>query len=245
MADEVERKDGGAGRIEGGVDAIVVGANADGLTAAGYLGKAGLKTVVLDSSLEVGGLIQERVFDDGRSFLDGDRLLNILDAAAVADLELYRHGLSYAARRLATTYFFKSGDSIELPGDLQAPAQNSTDFDVKGFTQFVEDVFDTASYLRPAFESSIDKQSNVVTLDQLLHDASADFAERIKKFTVSDAQSIIEKYVATQSLQSALISETVFRQENSPQDAFSFMALVRRWAGEIAGLQGAIGYPAG
>jgi len=40
-----------SGRIEGGVDAIVVGATIDGFVAAAYLGKAGLKTVLLEAGL--------------------------------------------------------------------------------------------------------------------------------------------------------------------------------------------------
>ena len=55
-----------AGRIEGGIDAIVIGATADGLAAAAYLGKAGLSTILLEESAEIGGSIRGARYCAGR-----------------------------------------------------------------------------------------------------------------------------------------------------------------------------------
>lgn len=109
-------------RIEGGIDAIVIGADADGLTAATYLGKAGLKTVLIDESAVLGGPIRTQRLANGVESVDGEHLTYLLDPEAIADLDLYRSGLSYASRRLDTAYFFDNGDMLHLDGDLQNAA---------------------------------------------------------------------------------------------------------------------------
>ena len=94
-----------AGRIEGGIDALVIGAGVDGLAAAAYLGKAGLHTVLVGAGKEIGGRIAEREIAPGVNGVDGEHLVTMLDPDVIAELDLYRHGLSFAARRLDTTYF--------------------------------------------------------------------------------------------------------------------------------------------
>ncbi|MEZ5894337.1 MAG: NAD(P)-binding protein, partial [Parvularculaceae bacterium] len=110
MSETQETEKSQGGRIEGGIDAIVIGAGADGLAASAYLGKAGLKTILVSAGAEIGGRIAQREIAPGVFGVDGEHLVTVLDPEVIADLDLYRHGLEFAARRLDTTYFFESGE---------------------------------------------------------------------------------------------------------------------------------------
>ena len=103
------------GTIEGGIDAVVIGACADGLAAAAYLGKAGLRTVLLGASPEIGAADQDPIT---QGTAHGEHLAVQLDPDVISDLGLYKLGLAYAARRLETTYFFENHAAITVNGDI-------------------------------------------------------------------------------------------------------------------------------
>lgn len=230
-----------AGRIEGGIDAIVLGANADGLAAAAYLGKAGFKTVLMETGAEIGGLVRAREFAPNMTCVDGEHLIYMLDPAAVEDLDLYRFGVHFAARRLDTSYFFEEGRMTVLGGDLPVAAQGaSEDEDAPGFEALIADAFGLAAWLRPAFSDPA-----AATLETFFASAPADAARRLRRFALAPATDALDDYLPDGPLKTAMLSEAAFRSAAAPDEAFSFMALVRRWAGEAAGLQGAVAYPQG
>ena len=242
MTEEKENKTG-VGRIEGGIDAIVVGADAEGLAAAAYLGRAGLKTILLEAGVEIGGAVRERELAPGLNYVDGEHLISILDPAVIADLDLYRHGVSYAARRLDTAYFFENGETLNLGGDLQSAAA-SLDEEEAGpaFQKFVEEVFEVAAHCRPAFECAA---ANAHDLEKSMSGAAQGLAKRLNFFALASAADVLDAYLADGPLKTALLSETGFRAAAAPHEPFSFMTLARRWAGEVSGLQGALAYPEG
>ena len=229
--------------IEGGIDAIIVGADVDGLAAAAYLGRAGLKTVLLEPSVEVGGAVRERELVPGLSYVDAEHLVYFLDPTVIADLDLYRHGVSYASRRLDSVYFFEDAKSLFVGGDLKTTAATFDDeHDVPEFQKFIDDAFDAAAFCRPAYELTPGKNGDG---EKHMSTASPVLAKRLNFFAMGTAEDVLDAYLPDGSLKTAMISEAVFRGGAAPNEAFSFMNLVRRWAGETSGLQGAIAYPMG
>jgi len=73
-------------------DAIIVGGGHNGLTAAGYLGKAGLKTLVLERRSVVGGAVVTEEFYPGYRISTVSYVVSLLQAKVIKDLELKRHG---------------------------------------------------------------------------------------------------------------------------------------------------------
>ena len=239
-----------AGRIEGGIDAIVIGAGVDGLAAAAYLGKAGLRTVLIGAGKEIGGRIAAREIAPGVSGVDGEHLVTVLDPEVIADLDLYRHGLEYAARRLDTTYFFDSGDVLRFDGDLAQAALLSLDDDGDRETleKFMGEVLEVAAFLRPAFTPAAFHSADAGhqrALEKALGAASPELAARIRQMLFSSADEVLRARFGDGPLRTLLLAEAAFRSAASPHEPFSFMSLVRRFAGEAAGLQGAAAYPAG
>ncbi len=239
---DVENKPG-AGRIEGGIDAIVIGADAEGLTAAAYLGRAGYNTILLEAGVEIGGAVCARELSPGQSYVDGEHLISILDPAVIADLDLYRHGVSYAARCLDTAYFFEDGETLQLGGDLQMAAAAFDDEEAgPAFQKFITEVFEAAAFCRPGFEAAAAPASDI---EKAMRAAPRALAARLNFFSLAPAQEVLDAYLPDGPLKTALLSEAGFRSAAAPHEPFSFMTLIRRWSGEIAGLQGACAYPQG
>jgi len=73
-------------------DAIVVGGGHNGLTAAGYLGKAGLDTLVLEKRSIVGGAAVTEEIHPGFRVSTVSYVVSLLRTEVIRDLELKRHG---------------------------------------------------------------------------------------------------------------------------------------------------------
>jgi phytoene dehydrogenase-like protein len=73
-------------------DAIIVGGGHNGLTAAGYLGRAGLKTLVLERRPIVGGAVVTEEFHPGYKISTISYVVSLLQSKVIKDLELKNHG---------------------------------------------------------------------------------------------------------------------------------------------------------
>ncbi|KAF3791661.1 Pyridine nucleotide-disulfide oxidoreductase domain-containing protein 2 [Nymphaea thermarum] len=79
-------------------DAVVVGAGHNGLTAAAYLAKAGLKVAVLERRHVIGGAAVTEELIPGFKFSRCSYLQSLLRPCIVRELELSRHGLKLLKR---------------------------------------------------------------------------------------------------------------------------------------------------
>src|SRR5712691_5821234 len=74
-------------------DAVIVGGGHNGLTAAAYLAKAGMKTLVLERRHLIGGAaVTEEVFP-GFRFSVASYVVSLLRPEIIRELDLSRHGL--------------------------------------------------------------------------------------------------------------------------------------------------------
>ncbi len=234
-SDWAQRALGRGGRIEGGVDAVVVGANFDGFAAAALLGKAGLRTVLLGAG---GPALQEelREFWGGYFCADGDHLVTHLDPQLIATLDLYRHGLEYVARRLDSVYFFADGGALLLNGDLYRSRESvvaMAEHDGERFADFLEGALDAARALRPFFDGG--------DLPPLAPPLSSD----VERYLSASLTDVLNGAFDDPHLRALLTADALLETKARPGDAFSFAALLKRWSGEAAGLQGGVAMAAG
>ena len=238
-----------AGRIEGGIDAIVIGASADGLAAAAYLGKAGMRTVLFEESAEIGGPVRSRDIAPGVIGTDAEHLIRILDPDVIAELDLYRHGVKYASRRLDSVYYFDDEESLQLDGDLQHAADLMLDDDIRDqFSKFMQQALELAAFLRPTFapvRAAGDERANKQAVEKALSQASPEMSTLISRYAMMSIEDALNSAFEDGPVKTLLTAEASFLSGAAPHEAFSFMSFLRSLAGESAGLQGASAYPEG
>lgn len=97
-------------------DAIVVGAGHNGLTAAAYLGKAGLKTLVIERQPMVGGAAITEEFHPGYRNSVASYTVSLLRPEVIRELDLPRHGYRTIPYR-GSLNLYADGRALLLTGD--------------------------------------------------------------------------------------------------------------------------------
>ena len=105
-------------------DAIIVGGGHNGLTTAAYLGRAGLRTLVLERRGVLGGAAVSEHPWPGYTVSTLSYVLSLMPPEVIRELELHRHGLTLYP--LAADYYvpFPDGSHLLLTRD---PAQASAE----------------------------------------------------------------------------------------------------------------------
>jgi phytoene dehydrogenase-like protein len=104
-------------------DAIVIGGGHNGLVTAAYLGKAGLRTVVLERRPTVGGAAATTELAPGARVPTLAHTVGRLRPSVVRDLELKRHGLSLVGPEVRAFAPGADGDRIVLWNDVARTAE--------------------------------------------------------------------------------------------------------------------------
>lgn len=96
-------------------DAIIVGGGHNGLTAAGYLGKAGKKTLVLEQRDMVGGACVTEEIHPGYRISTVSYVVSLLQSEIIKDLELKAHG--FEMLKMTGALSVCGEDSLFLTGE--------------------------------------------------------------------------------------------------------------------------------
>ncbi len=133
-------------------DAIVIGADSNGLVAAAYLARAGKKVLVLDRQRTAGGgAITEEVFP-GFRFNTALHDAGWLNPAIVKDLDLGRHGLELIQPEVTV---FVPGSGLTLWRDGTKSAQAMTRYsksDAEKWPSFNAQVLKLAGFLEAVYK---------------------------------------------------------------------------------------------
>jgi phytoene dehydrogenase-like protein len=216
----------GGPKIEGGVDAVVLGATADALAAAAHLARAGLHVVLIETG---GGRFHDKAeFAPGYFAADGDPIATALDQQVIDALDLYRHGLSFARRRLETFVRFSDGAALVLPGDPEIGHEavaTMSEADADRYAAFVDGERKIARSMAEWFSGDAAPD---LPPDVFIEKTTASLDDALAG-RFSDAR-IFDHFRAEAALGAAA----------RPSEPFTYLALLRRMAGDAAGLQGGL-----
>ncbi len=132
-------------------DAIVAGAGHNGLTAACYLAKAGLKVLVVEKNDWIGGAAVSRSLHDGWTYSNCSYVCSLLRREIVRDLELPKYGLQVIPYEGGAT-FTPDGDYFAYHSDhdaLRREIARHSERDVDAYDRFARTVVRQCRFIRP------------------------------------------------------------------------------------------------
>ena len=101
------------------LDALIIGAGHNGLTAACYLARAGLKVRLLEARHIVGGAAVTEEFHPGFRNSVASYTVSLLNPQVVSDLRLAEHGLKVVLRPLSNLLPLENGDALRIGPNLE------------------------------------------------------------------------------------------------------------------------------
>jgi phytoene dehydrogenase-like protein len=237
-------------------DAIVGGGGHNGLTAAAYLARAGLRTCVLERRYIVGGACVTEEVWPGRRVSRASYVVSMLQPKVVADLELKRHG--YQAVPLDPPFgtFASDGSAILFPNDERRFHQQIarvSQKDAEAFPEFERVLARAAEFLRPVMmrpPPALGSRRPHDLLELLREGARAaglkqrEVHELFRVLTMSVGD-LLDNYFETDCIKGAYASTGVVGVWAGPRSPGTAYNLLHHDLGELDGVKGAWGHVRG
>ncbi len=215
-------------------DALIIGAGHNGLVAAAYLARAGMRVCVLERSDVIGGATISEAVWPGWTVSAASYVCSLLHPPIVADLDLPAHGYSVYRKSAASFTPLPDGRSLLLTRDERENAAEIARFstrDVAGHAAFAEEVGRLGSAVFDSFERERP------SLD--------DFDAATRATFEGSAADLVERYVETPVLQAEMVNDGLIGTYAGPRTPGTGYVLAHHNAGRALGVQGAWGFVRG
>lgn len=214
-------------------DAIVVGAGHNGLTAAGYLGKAGLETLVLENRPVVGGAAVTEEFHPGYRNSIASYVVSLLRSEVIRDLQLMDHGYEFIPLRgdlelCGDEHLYLTGE--ETNDRAQVGRFSTTDYDA--MVRFEAMLQEAGSVIRnqwlrepPSLLPGLSDLPGLLRAGRDLHKLSEETRYRLLQVFTSSAADIIQRWFESPMIRSMYASHCVsgnFASLHQPGSAIPF-----------------------
>lgn len=215
-------------------DALVIGAGHNGLIAAAYLSRGGMRVCVLERSDVIGGATISEAVWPGWTVSAASYVCSLLHPRIVDELDLPAHGYSVYRKSAASFTPLLDGRSLLLTRDESENAAEIAKFskrDVAGHAAFSEEVCRLGSGIFDALEDEYPRW-----------DA---FDARTRAAFEGSAADLVERYVETPVLQAEMVNDGLIGTYAGPRTPGTGYVLAHHNAGRALGVQGAWGFVRG
>ena len=243
-------------------DAIVIGAGHNGLTAAFYLARAGLNTLVLERRGMVGGCAVTEEIDasaaPGCRVSTASYMASMLRPEIIRDLDLARYGLRMVAAEPAVQAVTPDGaiipwwtDSARLRPALAAVA---TPADVQQFLALEQRLRELARHLEPLFmrappdiaAGGITGLRELLATGWLLRGLRGAKLAELVGFATGSLGEYLDRWLESPHLKSLILANSLYGKHGGPYDAGTLFGLLFHLLGGGAeAKQGFVGHVMG
>jgi len=228
-------------------DAIIVGGGHNGLTAAGYLGKAGLKTLVLERRPVVGGAVVTEEFHPGYRISTISYVVSLLQNKVIEDLELKKHGFDMikmdgSLSICGDDYLFLNDDEDQNRREVEK--FSTTDYDAM---EKFDDMFQSVGGVirnqmlkePPSLQGTVPDLLKFGSMGLDLHKLTPELRHRLLQMLTSSAYDLIHRWFDSSMVKSMYGAACFSGNYASLRQPGSAIPLFHTTIGELDGERGA------
>ena len=239
----------------GRADAIVVGAGHNGLTAAAYLARAGLKVLVLERRAQVGGAAVSEERFPGFTYSSCSYVCSLLRAEIMRDLDLARHGLQIIPYETGVT-LARDGRHVAFHTDHDRTRRSialHSRRDADAYDEFSRDLLRQCRSIRPLLlmtppDPTSFRLRDLLGLRRLARAFSqygeAGLIDALRLWTMSCAD-YLNRFFESELVKGSLAGNSIIGTALGPYSPGSAYILLHHMMGDLDGQVGAWGYARG
>jgi phytoene dehydrogenase-like protein len=229
--------------VSGSWDAIVVGGGHNGLVAAAYLGKAGLRVLVVERRAIVGGASTTEEVFPGVRFSRLAYSAGLLRPEVIQDLELPRFG--YEVHPFDPQFFlpFPDGDSILLWNDAEQNHRELARFskkDAEAYPKYVAFWTEVMELIEAMVLMAPPPLSDLMGLFQ-----GTEAEELARRILLSSAADLLDEFFESDEVKAMLATATTIGLPAGPRTPGTALMLGHMLLHEINGVKQTFGYSKG
>jgi len=218
-------------------DAIVIGAGHNGLTAAAYLGGAGLSTLVLERREIIGGCCVTEEIAPGCRASTTSYIASMLRPEVIRDLELASHGLRMVPCDPALQVPFPDGDVVPWWTDRARLLSELRKISVKDSETFVrvdDQLKKLARYLQPFFlepppELAADGLQgwwNLLRVGKRFRGITNSEIAQLVSFLTGSLGEFLDHNYESEKIKTLFLANNVYGKHGGPYDSGSALGLL-------------------
>lgn len=236
-------------------DAILIGGGHNGLVAAGYLQRAGLKVLVLEKNPWVGGAAVSRDLGTGVTFSNCSYVCSLFRPEIMRDLELPKHGLQIISYE-GGAVFTRDGDYLASYRNHDAHRREFARYsprDAEAYEVYARDVTRQCRLIQPfLMRTAPDPVSlkprdigEMLYLARKFGNLTAEEMALTLRFWTMSISDFLDGYFETDVIKAYLALSGIIGTALGPMSPGTAYVLLHHYMGEVDGAVGAWGYARG